>query len=165
MNAHGSTPWLTRSGHASAALAFVAVAVLGAAMGGPPVERQKRAVAYTRLYADQQGESHFADTVMPLEMVEFAPPAQPILASEFSAAQAYGFIRAAPGWVGEWHPTPTRQFLFYLSGDSELEVSDGEVRHFRAGDILLVEDTLGIGHVSRVVGNEDALAAVVQARE
>lgn len=123
---------------------------------------QDHSIAYTRIYADANGESHFDDMKVPLQLVEFAPPARPILASEFDAAQAVGFLRAAPGWYGDWHPSPTRQFLFYLGGDSELEVSDGEVRHFRAGDILLVEDTLGTGHVSRVVGDEDAVAAVVR---
>ena len=80
----------------------------------------------------------------------------------FAPASAYGFLRAPPRWFGEWHPSPTRQFLFYLGGESQLEVSDGEVRHFRAGDILLVEDTVGVGHVSRVVGNEDSWGVVVQ---
>ena len=147
------------------ALGLVAVATFGAVAFSEVRQgaaHQGDSVTYTRLFADENGESHFEDKAVPLSLVEFAPPAQPIMASEFRPAEAYGFLRAAPGWHGEWHPSPTRQFLFYLGGDSELEVSDGEVRHFRAGDILLVEDTTGVGHVSRVVGNEDAVAVVVQ---
>jgi len=142
------------------AVALFAAAVIADGVEGAP--HQEDSIAFTRIYADRNGESHFEDVQVLLHLVEFAPPAPPILASEFDAAQAYGFLRAAPGWYGDWHPSPTRQFLFYLSGDSELEVSDGEVRHFHAGSVLLVEDTLGVGHVSRVVGDEDAIAVVVQ---
>jgi hypothetical protein len=141
-------------------VALFAAAVSADGVGSAP--HQEDSVAFTRIYADAAGESHFEDVLVSLRLVEFAPPAPPILASDFAPAQAYGFLRAAPGWYGDWHPSPTRQFLFYLSGDSELEVSDGEVRHFRAGSILLVEDTLGVGHVSRVVGDGDAIAVVVQ---
>jgi hypothetical protein len=44
----------------------------------------------------------------------------------------------------------------------EVEVSDGEARHLEPGAIVLVEDTDGRGHVSRVVGDADVLSAVVQ---
>ena len=135
-------------------------AAVTATAGG--ASRQEDWIDYTRLYADAKGESHFEDVRVQLSLADLAPPAPPLFASEFNAAQAYGFIRAAPGWFGDWHPAPRRQFLFYLGGDSELEVSDGEVRHFRAGDILLDEDTLGTGHVRREVGDEDAVAVVVQ---
>jgi hypothetical protein len=36
------------------------------------------------------------------------------------------------------------------------------VRRLGAGDILLMEDTTGKGHATRIIGDEDALAAVVQ---
>ncbi len=52
--------------------------------------------------------------------------------------------------------------LFYLNGEIEAEVSDGEVRRFGPGSITLVEDMLGKGHASRVVGATDVLLAVVQ---
>ncbi len=43
----------------------------------------------------------------------------------------------------------------------DFEVSDGEVRRFEPGNVLLLEDTAGKGHVSRVIGG-DATMAVVQ---
>ena len=43
-----------------------------------------------------------------------------------------------------------------------MRVSDGEERRFGAGSVVLVEDTTGKGHVSRVVGSTDVVTAVIQ---
>ena len=40
-----------------------------------------------------------------------------------------------------------------LDGEIEIEVSDGEKRIFRGGDILLAEDTSGQGHRTRTINN------------
>jgi hypothetical protein len=45
-----------------------------------------------------------------------------------------------------------------MAGVLEIEVSDGEVRVFRPGDMILVEDTSGRGHISRVPGEERGYA-------
>jgi hypothetical protein len=52
--------------------------------------------------------------------------------------------------------------VFYLAGEVEAEVGDGEVRRFGPGSVTLVEDTSGRGHTSQVVGQVDALLAVLQ---
>lgn len=119
-------------------------------------------VGYTCLYADSGGESHFKDVEIEFQETDFAPPAMPLNVSSFSSATECGFVIAPPGWYGDWHPTPKRQFLFYLAGQAEVGVSDGEVRTFGPGDIVLVEDTAGKGHVSRVVGSAEVLNAVVR---
>lgn len=117
---------------------------------------------YTCLYADANGESHFRDVEIEFRETDFAPPAPPLNVSAFSPAMQCSFLTAPPGWYGDWHPTPRRQFLFYLAGQAEIRVSDGEVRSFGPGDILLLEDTTGKGHASRVVGSTEVLNAVVQ---
>jgi hypothetical protein len=43
-----------------------------------------------------------------------------------------------------------------------VQTSNGEVRRFGPGDVVLLEDTTGKGHRSRVVGDRDVLGAVVQ---
>ncbi len=117
---------------------------------------------YTRIYTDSDGESHFEDVEVELVQADFAPPAPPINVSSFSPAAQYGYISAPPGWHGDWHPTPQRQIMFYLSGEIEAEVSDGEVRRFGPGSVTLLEDTTGKGHTSRVISPDAALLAVVQ---
>lgn len=117
---------------------------------------------YTRLYVDEDGESHFEDVVICFTEIDFAPPAPPMNVSEFFPAKQYGFLTIPAGMTSSWHPTPKRQVFFYLAGEIEAEVSDGEVRRFGPGSVTLVEDTHGKGHTSRVVGTDDVLLAVVQ---
>ena len=117
---------------------------------------------YTKIYADEEGETHFKDVEIELESIEFAPPAPPINLSTFYPATKYVFALFPSGWQGDWHPTPRRQICFILSGESEAQVSDGEERRFGAGSIVLLEDTSGKGHVSRVIGSMDHLVAIVQ---
>ncbi len=111
-------------------------------------------LAYVRVYADSLGESHFADSEIPLELKNFAPPAAPLSVSPGQAASEVLFLSLPGGWVGDWHPTPRRQYLISLSGEIDFEVSDGEVRRFPSGSIILLEDTTGKGHIVRVVGKE-----------
>ena len=117
---------------------------------------------YIRVYPDADSESHFEDAVMEFKSVDFAPPAPPLDLSSFSQATQFGFLRAPAGWEGDWHPTPCRQWIIYLTGEIEVEVSDGEIRRLGPGSITLVEDTTGKGHRSRVVGDSEVLAVVVQ---
>ncbi len=51
---------------------------------------------------------------------------------------------------------------FPLGRGGEVATSDGEVRHFSPGGILLVEDTRGKGYSSRVGGETYGMAAIVQ---
>jgi hypothetical protein len=45
---------------------------------------------------------------------------------------------------------------------SRHEASDGAVRQFGPGDIFLCEDTEGKGHTSRVLGDLESLAILVE---
>ncbi len=108
---------------------------------------------YTRYYADETGASHIEDVDVELTPLDFAPPAP---------ATGFAFVRFPVGWDGDWHPTPRRQIFFFLAGEIEGETSDGALRRFGPGSAALLEDTTGKGHRSRVVGDGDVLAAVVQ---
>ena len=119
-------------------------------------------VKYTRLFTDEQGESHFEDHEVRFESVNFAPPAPPLDISVFGPVEQCSILRCKPGWHGDWHPAPFRQLHFYLSGEVEAETSDGEIRRIGAGSIALVEDTTGRGHRSRVLGSSDVVIAVVK---
>jgi hypothetical protein len=120
---------------------------------------------YVRVYSDAEGESHFEDAEFPFTLADFAPPAPPLSVSEAMAADTVAVISSAGGWHGDWHPAPRRQLMFMLAGELEVRVSDGEVRRFSAGDVFLVEDTFGKGHVSTVVGDVRCFAANVPLSE
>ena len=116
---------------------------------------------YTRIYADEAGDTHFADAEFELAEAAYAPPAPPYLVSASTPATGYAVTRIPAGWVGGWHPSPRLQLWFQLSGDLEVEVSDGETRRFGPGSIVSVEDVSGKGHVTRVLGSEDVRAVYV----
>ena len=120
---------------------------------------------YIRVYSDANGKSHFADLEMPFEQAGYAPPAPPVGVSPFQPATRYGFLRASPGWFGDWHPVPGRQLHIYVAGELEIEVGDGEVRRLGPGAVALMDDTTGPGHVSRVVSDVDIIIAVVRLEE
>jgi hypothetical protein len=114
-----------------------------------------------RLFADSEGESHFTASSIDLASSNFAPPAPPLEVSAIVDAR-HGFLRAPPGWFGDWHPSPARQFMCLLSGTLEVSVSDGETRQITPGTIVLLEDTAGRGHATRVVSEQPAVLVFAQ---
>jgi len=119
-------------------------------------------MTYTCIYADSDGESHFKDVEIEFQETDFAPPATPLGVSSFIPAAECGFVNIPPGWYGERHPAPRRQLVFHLAGQIETQASDGEKRIFKPGDILLMEDTTGKGHISRVIGSAEVHNAMVR---
>ena len=111
-------------------------------------------VCVPRIYADDEGASHFDVVELPLQMVRYAPTVPAFGASSPLPAHDALFASTEPGWSGDWHPSPSRQLYIVLRGEAEIEASDGEMRRFGPGDYALVEDTTGVGHRSRVVGED-----------
>jgi hypothetical protein len=115
----------------------------------------------TRIYSDADGGSHFSQMTITFTLIDYAPPAPPISVSAVMDAENVSIISSPPGWFGDWHPAPRRQFIIVLSGELEVEVSDGEKRRFGPGAICLVEDTIGDGHASHVTSKVRSYVAVV----
>ena len=101
------------------------------------------------------------DDVTDLARGDFAPPAPQLDLSAVAASEGVRFIGAPAGWDSPPHPAPGRQWVVMLRGTVEATTSDGESRRFGPGVAVLVEDTHGAGHRTRVVGDEDWLAMVV----
>ena len=120
-------------------------------------------IQYVRLYADSTGESRMEKGLkIDLTSMDFVPPAPPIDVSSIEPASSYGFLRVPSGYDGDWHPSPKRQWIFFLSGAMEFEVADGQVYRAGPGSVILLEDTSGKGHRSRVVSDTAAVLAAVQ---
>ncbi|HEY0184755.1 MAG TPA: hypothetical protein VGC09_18290 [Rhodopila sp.] len=113
---------------------------------------------FTRIYADVQGESHFDDVEMPLQLIIPAAGLRPIKASPPIIARHAQFLIAPTAAIDkDWHPAPARQFALFLKGALDVDVSDGQTRTFAQGSFLFLEDTWGKGHRNRAVDNEDIL--------
>lgn len=118
-------------------------------------------VAYVRIVAGADGGSRFEDGAEPLAEAEFAPPAPPLGVAAPVAATAVSFIGAPVGWDSPPHPAPARQWVVMLEGAVEATTSDGAARVFGPGVAVLVEDTAGAGHRTRVVSDVPWHAMVV----
>ena len=116
----------------------------------------------TRIYADTDGETHFADEDLTFNAIDYAPPAPPLHVSEFIPATRIGFVQEPPGWFGDAHPTPTRQYVLILAGTIQASVSDGDERTFPPGSVVLLDDTVGAGHRTSFIGTDDLCLALVQ---
>jgi hypothetical protein len=117
---------------------------------------------FTILTEDDDGESHYLDGDLELSESTFAPPAPPMFVSEPVLAARAVFFRIPAGWFGDWHPAPRRQYYVQTTGELEVQVSDGEIRHFQPGDVVLVEDVRGKGHTTRVVSDDAVCGVYVQ---
>jgi quercetin dioxygenase-like cupin family protein len=120
-------------------------------------------LTYLRIFVDDGGCSHFEECTLPLETRDFAPPATPLEVSALIPAEGFAVLRFAPSWSGPWHPSPYRQWFFMLSGSITVTVSDGKEHTLSAGDIVLLEDMGTKGHLTRVNGDQQAIAVGVEA--
>ncbi|WP_300491496.1 hypothetical protein [Flavobacterium sp.] len=101
-------------------------------------------IAITRIYSDENGESHFEDFEVPLHnngIIGFL--------SDEKTVKSIVFREVSPSYDYDFHTAPDRQYIILLDGGVEIETSLGEKRSFTTGSILLVEDTTGKGHKTK----------------
>ena len=112
---------------------------------------------YVHVYADSAGVSHFRE-----EHLDFAPGRTEETSIHALAANGRTtLLRLRVGAVEDWHNAPRAWFLIVLQGASEVTTSDGEVRQFGPGALVLLDDTTGKGHRTRALGTVDHVAAVI----
>ena len=106
----------------------------------------------TRIFADANGESHFQD-------LDSSDLGKSGLGGNESSGKlstlpvsALTFRETSDEKRG-WHCAPKPQLVILLDGLVEVEVSDGEIRQFKAGDLLLADDTSGKGHLTKVLSS------------
>ena len=98
----------------------------------------------TRVYSDSNGDTRFDDITIPLKdageigKLSEGLPVSSIIFREVEASYDYNF-----------HNAPQKQSLILIDGEIEIETTLGEKRNFKAGDVLLLEDTQGKGHRTR----------------
>jgi uncharacterized protein YjlB len=98
----------------------------------------------THIYTDAAGESHFSE-------IDYALHNNGDIGrlSVWQPATKLAFRETGADYDYDWHNAPRRQYIIMLDGHIEIEVSDGEMREFKAGDVILLEDTAGKGHRTR----------------
>ena len=139
-----------------------AASCLAQATPEPTKSQQNEATSYPlkymRLYSDDKGISHFKEER--LLMKEDATRASRNV-QQIEGAKGATLLRLKPGTVETWHRAPRRQYLFVVAGRSEVTAGDGEKRELGPGDRMLMDDTTGQGHITRVLGQEDHVALFI----
>lgn len=102
-----------------------------------------------RIYTGEDEESHFEDTDIELEDGGSIGK----LSKKLSATGVI-FRETPADYDYDWHNAPQRQFIIMLDAGVEITVASGETRIVKAGEVLLVEDVKGHGHVSRALRNQ-----------
>lgn len=98
----------------------------------------------TKVYSDSNGDTHFEDIEIPLTQAGNLGQLLDVL-----PATGIIFREVEPSYDWNFHPAPQKQYIILLDGKIEIETSLGEKRIFKAGEVLLVEDTTGKGHKTR----------------
>ena len=101
------------------------------------------------LYADEHGESHFRDIE-----IEWADVSGSRKYSERRAATGIIFRETGGDYDLDWHTAPRRQYIINLDAGVRITASDGETREIGAGEVFLVEDITGKGHLSKAIGGQ-----------
>jgi hypothetical protein len=119
------------------------------------------------IVSDADGGSRFVDREIDLAGVVPAAGLPAIATSDTWAASGVSFMEipgAEAGAPMPWHPAPGPRLIICLSGTSQQETTDGEVRRFTAGQFFLTVDVTGKGHRSTNFG-DTSYAIVVLDRD
>ena len=117
-----------------------------------------------RVYTGDDGRSHLEE--IPLSLRPFVDTEGAYgEGTPLQNATGITFRLSPPGYILNWHCAPRRQYTITLSGEAEIEVGDGTVKRIGPGDVVLAEDLTGQGHITRVVGQQPRLSAVVPLAE
>ena len=114
-----------------------------------------------RVYHGDDGQSHFEDLELPTSPVANGTYRR----SDLRPTGETMFAIQPPGFFADWHPAPGRRFFVMISGSAQVDVSDGETRTLKGGDVVLFEDVEGPGHTMRVVGDEPRVAMHVSLQD
>lgn len=116
---------------------------------------------YWHLYSDAQGVSHFKDETLPFKVLGQPGMANPPAAATLDGAKGASLLLLHAGQVEDWHKAPGKQFLVVVEGASQVTAGDGTVKEFHLGDIVLMDDTAGKGHITKNLGTTDHIALVI----
>jgi len=109
-----------------------------AQQAGAPVAVNEAKVV--RVYATPDGGSRVEELII-------SPDAKPVDITRMTAGAYRGTGATAP----DWHQAPRKQFAINMSGELEVELTDGTRRRI-GSDLVFLEDTTGKGHVTRALG-------------
>jgi hypothetical protein len=115
----------------------------------------RTAITLTHVFTGADGISHVELKDIPLT------PSDGAELSEMARVTGLQFRRQAPTFFQDFHPASRKQYVVTLRGEGEIELANGQKIVARAGDVLLMEDVTGTGHISRGRGTEDRVTLFI----
>jgi hypothetical protein len=125
-------------------LSLGGIAAIAGAFGAAGAEEPAGGKRVLRIYADADGNSH-------IQELPIATKPGKTRRTETAAVTGLTYADYTASSVEDWHRAPGRQFSISLSGEIEVEVSDGKKHPIHAGDIVFLEDLQGKGHITRIL--------------
>lgn len=122
-------------------------------------------LAYTRLYAGPDGVSHFAREELILAKVPGGRGLAALSVNQIGDVKGVTLAQLPAGTVEDWHVAPQRILMFCVRGLVEVTAGDGQKRRLAPGQLMLLEDTTGKGHITHALGPEDHVALAIPVPE
>lgn len=110
---------------------------------------------YIQTFATPDGGSSMESVDIATAPTDFVPGEPAFGVSTAQTTTSAKYLQLDPGWIGDWHPTPVRQYLIVLRGGFRISTTDGQSTEFHPGDVVLLGDTTGKGHHTVMLGDED----------
>jgi hypothetical protein len=129
--------------------------------GSPNGTQTQHMLRFWRLYEDDAGVSHFKEGAAPFAPIAIPGLDDPPLALTFAGGSGTAFLRLAPRQVEDWHPSPRKTLLVVIKGASRVTAGDGTVKEFHPGDVVLMEDMMGKGHITEPAGDGEHIALII----
>jgi hypothetical protein len=104
-------------------------------------------LAIIRIFTGGDARSHIEE--LPDAIPSFGTPEE----NRTEPATGIAFLRRDRDTFPGFHNAPRRQYIFVLSGELEFEVAGGHKRTLKPGEVVLVEDVTGEGHITRGVAD------------
>ncbi len=110
---------------------------------------------FPSIWVDDQGHSYLGEVDLPQSGNERRVGAAP------QNVKYWRVAKYLPGHYVDFSTVEDIQFVSVMSGRMELTVSNGEKRNLARGDMILLQDTSGQGHCTRVLGHEPCQVLIV----
>ena len=144
-------------------LSMAALGLIGA-LGLSPAhaaDAAPPALHYWHLYSDTNGVSHFKDETLLFKAAPIPGLANPPVMASLEGASGATLLLLKAGQVEDWHNAPRKQFMIVIQGASEVTASDGTKKQFHAGEMVLLDDATGKGHITKAVGTVDHIGLAI----
>lgn len=109
---------------------------------------------FPKIYSDDYGDTHFGiHETMDRELAMGPPPNPMGLMSDFGPVSTLSIFSVPAGTAAPAHTAPQPYVVIILAGEGEVIASDGESKTFHAGEVLVCDDVIGKGHITRATSD------------